>query len=83
MSYYAKRHQEAAGKIATVMPERGFVCVFDHSKPDMYDSQTLWTLWLNLTSGESILTVVDARGGTSFFKLTPSTDITGGSDEAG
>lgn len=73
VSHYVKRNQEVAGQLAAQMSARGFVSVFQHSKPAMFESQTVWTLWINIGSGEEVLTVVDAQGGHSSSKLIPYT----------
>lgn len=71
MGHFANLTREAAGEIAMEMPERGFVSVFEHIKPAMPESQTVWTLWLNMTTGEEVLTVVDARGNKDAYSLCP------------
>lgn len=70
MSHYAKRNRKVSAEVANDMCERGFVSVFEHIKPAL-DSQTIWVLWLNMTTGEEVFTVIDAQGNTSAYNLVP------------
>ena len=68
MSHYLSRNREVSAEVAEDMCERGFVSVFEHIKPTL-DSRTVWVLWLNMSTGEEVLTVIDAQGNKRAYNL--------------
>lgn len=66
---YMTRHQKRAGRMCALLIESGFNSAFEHVQPIM-NSQRVWTLWINMTSGEDVLTMVDHLGRIAFYRLT-------------
>ena len=75
-SHFEMRTRESAGSVSVTMTEKGFTSVFEYVKPAI-ESKTVFTLWLNMASGQEMLTIVDARGNKAFYNLLPAFNFAG------
>jgi ribosomal protein S8 len=70
-TYYERLHAEANTRVSVVMTSRGFVSVFEYIRKAAAGAQ-VFTLWLNMTTGKEMLTIVDERGCYSYRELWPA-----------
>ena len=54
--------------VSNVMTKAGFHSVFQHISPALV-GRSVWTLWVNLTTGENVLTLTNAKGDSCYYEL--------------
>lgn len=56
------------GRLDAQMKLRGFNCLFEHTAP-VLSCMNVWTVWVNMASGEMVLTLVTHKARASAYKL--------------
>ena len=69
-TYNERKHREGNERVCEAMSERGYVSLFEHVHPAI-ESQTVYTLWVNLSRPFQMMTIVDNQGGVGFYTLMP------------
>ncbi len=73
-SFNQRHHGESCGLMSNTMCEAGYTSIFQYALPAI-DSETVYTLWVNLRTGKQVMATVSPRGEIDYYDLTENRQL--------